>query len=64
MTYRGAPAYIRGAIRQAADRWQTTDGVPLGELLDSEEPPTDEACPDCKAESGEPCHIACSSRWT
>ena len=28
------------------------------------EPPTDEACPDCKAEVGEPCTWACSSRWT
>lgn len=71
MTYRSAPAHVRWAIRQAADRWQTTDGVPLGELLDGEvpvgtdalEPPTDEACPDCLAEVGEPCTWACSSRW-
>lgn len=100
-TYRAAPAYIRGAIRQAADRWQTTDGLPLGELLDGEvpvgkyahdtrcpahgvqrwagvdecgpcdylsrtdalEPPTDEACPDCRAEVGVPCAWACSSNW-
>lgn len=27
------------------------------------EPPTDEACPDCRAEVGEPCTWACSSRW-
>lgn len=28
------------------------------------EPPTDEPCPDCRAEVGEPCTWACSSRWT
>ena len=28
------------------------------------EPPTGEACPDCKADAGVPCHIDCSSRWT
>lgn len=28
------------------------------------EPPMDEACPDCRAEVGEPCTWACSSRWT
>lgn len=28
------------------------------------EPPTGEACPDCRAEAGVPCTWACSSRWT
>ena len=23
-----------------------------------------QACPDCRAEPYEPCHIDCSSRWT
>lgn len=35
---------------------------PVG--TDALEPPTHEACPDCKAEIGEPCTWACSSRWT
>ena len=28
------------------------------------EPPTDEPCPDCRAEVGVPCTWDCSSRWT
>ena len=28
------------------------------------EPPTHEACPDCRAEVGVPCTWDCSSRWT
>lgn len=28
------------------------------------DPPTHEACPDCKAGPGHPCHPACSSYWT
>ena len=35
---------------------------PVG--TDALEPPTDEACPDCRAEVGESCTWACSSRWT
>lgn len=34
MTYAKAPAHIRGAIREAAQRWETTDGTPLIQLLD------------------------------
>lgn len=38
LTYRQAPAHIRGAIREAAVRWETTDGTPLLELLDEPVP--------------------------
>lgn len=40
MLYRNAPAHIRAAIREAAVRWETTDGTPLIELLDQEEEET------------------------
>jgi hypothetical protein len=26
--------------------------------------PLDEACPDCLAQPGEPCHPDCSTNWT
>lgn len=32
--YRHASPAIRAAVRQAAVRWETTDGTPLVELLD------------------------------
>lgn len=37
MRYRDAPAHIRDAIREAAVRWETTDGTPLVEVLDQED---------------------------
>lgn len=37
LTYQQAPAHIRGAIREAATRWETTDGTPLIKLLDEAE---------------------------
>lgn len=42
------------------------NGHPFAQCLREPElePPTDEACPDCRAEVGESCHIDCSSRWT
>lgn len=39
LQYRNANPAIRAAIREAAVRWETTDGTPLLELLD--EPATD-----------------------
>lgn len=38
MTYATAPAHIRSAIREAATRWETTDGTPLTEILDHPRP--------------------------
>lgn len=40
MRYRNAPAHVRAAIREAAERWETTDGTPLIELLDAEDADT------------------------
>lgn len=37
LTYQQAPAHIRAAIREAAARWETTDGTPLLDLLDEPE---------------------------
>ena len=33
MRYRNAPAHIRAAINQQADRWTTTTGEPLTDIL-------------------------------
>lgn len=38
LTYRQAPAHVRGAIWEAAARWETTDGTPVRELLDDPVP--------------------------
>ncbi len=46
LTYRQAPAHIRRAIREAATRWETTDGTPLIELLDEAEETVDNATLD------------------
>lgn len=35
-TYDALPANIRAAVRQAAERWETPDGVPLVESLHEE----------------------------
>lgn len=49
LTYRQAPAHIRGAIQEAAARWETIDGTPLTELLDAVEAayPTSRECSAC-----------------
>lgn len=31
--FRDAPPHVRAAIRDAADRWHTTDGTALADLL-------------------------------
>lgn len=42
-TFKSAPPHIRAAIREQAHRWETTDGVPLIDLLPSDDDETEEA---------------------
>ena len=39
MRYRNAPAHVKAAIRDAAARWETTDGTPLTDLLNCDGTP-------------------------
>jgi len=34
--FHSAPAHIRGAIMREAARWETTEGVPLVDILDAD----------------------------
>ena len=38
MKFAQAPAHIRAAIRAAADRWETPQGIPLLALLKEDDP--------------------------